>query len=213
MSDWSQFIPDIVSGAIVSIPVGVGVGIALWKWQKSGEDSRAENVANAEWRQARAVVAMHLTKPLDHRENGSNLPRFVAALDPLLETTTSLRVGEWAEAAPRNNELAAIAALHVDAWTLKRWAVALDEDMATALTSRKLVMEGHTARCVEWASAWILEISDPGAYVGDAQRVLQDTAMTMLEYPYIANEVAAFQKKPRVVAENHRFLRGSILNV
>jgi hypothetical protein len=212
-ADWSQFLPDVLSGFVVSIPVGVLVGVALWRWQKGAEERRAARVANAEWQQARAVIAMSLTRPLVHTANGANLPRFASALDPLLETTKLLRVGEWAEAAPGNKELAAIAALHIDGWTLKRWATALDEDMAIALTRHGNVQAGYTSRFVEWASAAVLEISDPGEYVNDPQDQLREQAEKMLNYPDIAQDVAAFQKKLQDVAANYKYLRGSILNV
>jgi hypothetical protein len=98
-ADWSQFLPDLVSSAIV----GVAIGIVFYLWQKRSEEHQAERLALAAWSTVRSRIIVGLTlevpeRPwLDHRlEN---------PFSDLAAATDGLPLAQWSDAASSNREL------------------------------------------------------------------------------------------------------------
>ncbi|MBT2518067.1 hypothetical protein J7E29_11525 [Streptomyces sp. ISL-90] len=104
-ADWSQFIPDLVSSALI----GLAVGVSLYLWQKGSERRQAEAFALASWRTARSRVAVSVapeafpSAPADPRDGGP-FRAFRRAID-------GLPLAEWASASPRNVELRLLSTL------------------------------------------------------------------------------------------------------
>lgn len=123
--DWSQFIPDAL-GAIIT---GAIIGFVLWRVETKAGSRREEREAEALWKARRGAVGLAMNASLEtwHPNNPSrNFPLqwagFLSVVDP--------RVVLWADAAPKNREIALASALAIDLPLLDRLLTDL-ESIAT----------------------------------------------------------------------------------
>ncbi|MBO1737787.1 hypothetical protein [Leifsonia sp. TF02-11] len=98
-ADWSQFVPDLLSSAII----GLAIGIFLYLWQRTAEQRQARSFAKASWSVARsrvvvAVAKEVMTPPWLSHTMDDPFAELWAALD-------GLPVAQWQAAAPDLEEL------------------------------------------------------------------------------------------------------------
>lgn len=136
-ADWSQFIPDLLSGFIVSAIVGVAVGIALWRWQAGAEQRQEKRGAESNWAVARSELGHALSEPFT-RDVEAWIFNHAAQTDDLVEAGGKLPIGQWADASPENRELVLMRLLMIDAPVLRRLAGELH-----SLIEDEVVARGH----------------------------------------------------------------------
>lgn len=99
-SDWSQFVPDLVSSAVI----GLLVGLALYFWQKRSERRQAETLALASWAVVRSRVKVALAE--EARSGPPVIPGSYSPFAAFITAVDELPVSDWSHHARSNEELA-----------------------------------------------------------------------------------------------------------
>jgi hypothetical protein len=206
--DWSQFIPDTVSGLFVSAVVGLIVGSLLWRWQRRAEQRAARLAAESGWSVARSLIGQYLSTAVV-REDDWWLGNYAGQTDDLVDAAHQFPIGQWADASPGNLELAAMRRLLIDAPTLRRLARELDDWLETEAIRRGYARRENANSIARMATPRILG-TKPTFSLGakwDAN------VETLLADPTAERLVAEFSEVAQRVEADHaamrQFLKGS----
>ena len=126
-ANWSQFVPDLVSSAVI----GFVVGFAIYRWQKRSESRQAELATLASWSVSRSRVTVAISEdapkraPLDPKRDNPFL-----AVQTVLEV---LPVAIWSASAPKNRELQLVNVIAIDLPFFEEAAAKLVSVVDTAL--------------------------------------------------------------------------------
>jgi hypothetical protein len=200
--DWSQFIPDTLSGLFVSAVVGLVVGILLWRWQQRAEQRAARLAAESGWNVARALVGQYLSMDMI-RDDDWWLGNYAGQTDDLVDAAHQFPIGQWADASPGNLELAAMRRLLIDAPTLRRLASELDNWLESEAVSRGYTRRENANSIARMATPRILGTT-PTFSLGAKW---ETNVETLLRDPTAERLVAEFLEVAQRVEADHAVMR------
>lgn len=98
-ADWSQFVPDLLSSAII----GVAIGVVFFLWQKRSEKRHAERLALASWSTVRSRIVVGVAADLPEQPSLNHQLKNPFA--ELAAATDGLPLAQWSNAAPTERAL------------------------------------------------------------------------------------------------------------
>ncbi len=159
-ADWSQFVPDLITGAIGAIVFGVIAGLILsWRERRADKQHR-EDLAVAHWTALRGGVAWAMQDPFSF--DFDDLDAFASQVDALTQTVPPTQAAQLAEDVPKHPHLAALAILSSGAAELHR----ISDDLELSLRNQLAVKLGgdNTSaylHAVDWATQLLLGAALP----------------------------------------------------
>lgn len=161
-ADWSQFIPD----GILSVVSGVIIGIFLWRLQARAENSQARRKASAGWNIARHKVGAAMLVPFNRRGLIINFGQFPELLSRLKALMESKPFTTWADDAPDDVDLQAMAGLTETYYALEGLLATLERNIVTHLIGALPNLNGNYSPHAEYARAKIIGFDDPSKVLG-----------------------------------------------